>query len=209
MTKSNVMLKGFIFLFLMFLIASPKFLHAQQAKQFTVSAAEGDCEYVLMVEREERFEILERGTATLGKALPAEYCTVCVPVDAIVTLRDQSGKEIELFGPDVYDLWVEGHRPYQKEEVKVTEGLVEVQSVITVDGKTKPVGPPILVLKGSSVLTDACFRAVKTQIARTLDEAAEEAQSAQEIAALLAEETEEEGDEAETEVDEKETSPSS
>lgn len=154
-----------------------------QEKQFVAGTVSGDAEFVILSEQEGQFDISQRGSLQQGEKLPT-LCTVCIPEDSAVVLVDDKGKKIELYGPDVFDLWSLKSREYKKDTVKVQEGTVAIQNVITIDGEMKAVGKTVLIPKGQGMVTDPCFHALKFEF-DTTDQAAAEAQAAAAIAAAL------------------------
>lgn len=156
-----------LFFGLFFLYLKP--LWAQEEDTLVVTLVVGKPEYVILAEEGEGFKIAKRGPLNEGAVLPRYYCTVCLPEDTVAVLKDKKGEEIELYGPDVYDAWKGEHRVYKKEQVKVAEGVVVVQSSIEVEGKIKPVGEPIILRRGSSVEIDPCFTAIRTEFLEGTD----------------------------------------
>lgn len=188
--------RKFIFLFAMFLALHHAFAYALERSNYTVTLADKDAEFVILTEEGDGFKIEKRNLIEEGNQLPALYCTICVPEGSLVVLKDEEGKETEVFGPDVVDLWNLQRRSYKAEQVRVTEGTVAIQSHVTVEGVRKRVGDPVLVSRGNLIKTDPCFKTTFLEFSEELG--AEEAAAAQQEALL---------DPAEDPIDDKEEPP--
>ena len=175
-TKNSFIPKVIILSIALLALRSGVFWGAEQA-DFTVVYADRHAEFVQLKAEGDGFKVEKRGIVKEGDKLPALYCTVCVPPGSTVILKDKQGKEHEVFGPDVLDLWSLQRRHYVAEQVKVTEGTVAVQNSVTVDGVRKPVGAPVLVSKGNLIKTDPCFKMTFLDIS---DELGEDAAAQQE-----------------------------
>lgn len=182
MKKSKQVVSILAILWLVFAAVIPCRLFAED-KPFVARTVSGEAEFVILSEQEGQFDISQRGGLKQGDQLPT-LCTVCIPEDSAIVLTDDKGKEIELYGPDVFDLWSLKSREYKKDTVKVQEGTVAIQNVITINGEMKAVGKPLLIPKGQGMVTDPCFHTLKFEF-DTTDQAAAEAQAAAAVAAAL------------------------